>query len=188
MAGAVLPMVALLERNRSLFGSWWRTGYALSHEQSAFSIEDLRRNLVPYLSDLWQVALGPRMLTVRSGIAHDTAAAKPGWLRADIDGAARTTMAIGGGLQFGRFQIDAGFGVSLEGKNNNAGDCNPISPMPQDLGCNRDGVEKAIEDRRGPDPLNPLLVPKQQLEAPVNQGVFDSRYVMFMLGMSTRLW
>jgi hypothetical protein len=54
--------------------------------------------------------------------------------------------------------------------------------MPAELGCNRDGVQDTLDDRRGPDPLNPLLVPDQQLQAPVNQGVFEAHYLMFMLG------
>ena len=70
-------------------------------------------------------------------------------------------------------------------RTNNPGDCNPISPRPNELGCNRDGVQAPLDDRRGPDPINPLLVPDQQLQAPVNQGVFKSHYVMFMLGATT---
>jgi hypothetical protein len=46
-------------------------------------------------------------------------------------------------------------------------------------------VQAPIGDRRGPDPINPLLVPEQQLQAPINQGVFDQHYVMFMLGATT---
>jgi hypothetical protein len=71
----------------------------------------------------------------------------------------------------------------MEGENNNPGDCNPIDPLAS--GCNGGGVQAPLEDRQGPDPLNPLLVPEQQLQAPVNQGVFNSHYVMFMLGATT---
>jgi long-subunit fatty acid transport protein len=137
------------------------------------------------LGGSWRFPVGADTLVARAGIGHDTAAAKPGWLRADIDGAARTTVTAGAGYRTKKFQIDAGLGVVLEGSNDNAGDCNPISPLPQDLGCNRDGVQDPIEDRRGPDPINPLLVPRQQLQAPVNQGVFESHYLLFMLGMTT---
>jgi long-subunit fatty acid transport protein len=137
------------------------------------------------LGGSWRFPAGANVVIARGGVGHDTAAAKPGWLRADIDGAARTTMTVGAGLRTKRFQIDAGFGLVLEGSNNNPGDCNPISSQPQELGCNRDGMQDPLDERQGPDPLNPLVVPEQQLQAPVNQGVFESRYVMFMLGAST---
>jgi hypothetical protein len=88
----------------------------------------------------------------------------------------------GAGFRTSRFQIDAGFGVVLEGKNDNPGDCNPISSMPDQLGCNRDGVQAPIEERTGLDPINPLLTTEAQFQAPVNQGVFESRYILFMLG------
>ncbi|MDQ3339089.1 MAG: outer membrane protein transport protein [Myxococcota bacterium] len=133
----------------------------------------------------WRFPVGENTLVARGGIGYDTAAAKPGWMRADIDGAARTTITGGAGYRTKRFQIDAGLGVILEGTVDNGGECNPISPMPGDLGCNRDGVQDPLDDRRGPDPLNPLLVPEQQLQAPVNHGTFKSHYVLFMLGATT---
>lgn len=134
------------------------------------------------LGGSWQFPLGANTLIARGGLGYDTAAAKDGWQRVDIDGAARTTITAGAGFKTGRFQFDAGFGVVLEGTNDNPGDCNPISPQPADLGCNRDGVQAPLDAREGPDPINPLLVPEQQLQAPVNQGVFKSHYIMFMLG------
>ncbi|MBA3391201.1 MAG: outer membrane protein transport protein [Deltaproteobacteria bacterium] len=137
------------------------------------------------LGGSWRFSMADNVLIARGGIGYDSAAAKPGWQRADIDGAARTTITAGAGFRTKRFQIDAGFGVVLEGSNNNPGDCNPISPLPADLGCNRDGVQASLDDRQGPDPINPLVVPEQQLQAPVNQGVFESHYIMFMLGATT---
>ncbi len=137
------------------------------------------------LGGSWRFPVGDNTLIARGGVGHDTAAAKKGWMRADIDGAARTTVTAGAGLRMSRFQIDAGFGMVLEGTNDNPGDCNPISPAPQDLGCNRDGVQAPLDERQGPDPINPLNVPDQQLQAPINQGEFKSHYVMFMLGATT---
>jgi long-subunit fatty acid transport protein len=137
------------------------------------------------LGGSWRFPVGEATLVARGGVGYDTAAAKPGWMRADIDGAARTTIAAGAGYRAKRFQIDAGFGIVLESAVDNEGDCNPISPMPADLGCNRDGVQDPIDEREGPDPINPLVVPEQQLQSPVNQGVFESHYLMFMLGVST---
>ena len=45
-----------------------------------------------------------------------------------------------------------GFGVVLEGSNDNPGTCNPISPDPGALGCNRDGVQAPLDEREGPVP------------------------------------
>ncbi len=135
------------------------------------------------LGGSWLIPVGGNVLIARGGLGYDSAAAKTGWQRADIDGAARTTITAGAGFRTRRFQIDAGFGVVLEGSNDNPGDCNPISS--QELGCNRDGNQDPLEDRQGPDPINPLVVSDQQLQSPVNQGVFKSHYVMFMLGAST---
>jgi long-subunit fatty acid transport protein len=134
------------------------------------------------LGGSWRFAAGDNTVIARGGVGHDTAAAKPGWMRADVDGAARTTLTAGAGFRTQRFQIDAGFGVVLEGSNDNPGDCNPISSLPQELGCNRDGAQDPIDQRQGPDPINPLVVPEQQLQAPINQGVFESRYLLLMLG------
>lgn len=138
-----------------------------------------------HLGGSWRFPLGANELIARGGLGYDTAAAKKGWNRADLDGAARTTLTTGAGFRTGRIQIDAGLGLVLEGKNDNPGDCNPISSQPDQLGCNRDGVQDPLEDRTGPDPINPLVVSEQQLQAPVNQGLFQSHYVMFMLGAST---
>lgn len=134
------------------------------------------------LGGSWRFPIGENVLIARGGVGHDTAAAKKGWMRADIDGAARTTVTAGAGYRTSRFQIDAGFGMVLEGSIDNPGDCNPISSNPNEVGCNRDGMQTPLADRQGPDPINPLVVPEQQLQSPVNQGVFESRYVMFMLG------
>jgi long-subunit fatty acid transport protein len=135
------------------------------------------------LGGSWRIPLGENVLVARGGISYDTAAAKEGWQRADLDGAARTTMTAGAGFRTSRMQIDAGFGFVMEGEINNPGTCNPTDPLA--TGCNGDGVQAPLEDRQGPDPINPLVVSEQQLQAPVNQGVFNSHYVMFMLGATT---
>ncbi len=134
------------------------------------------------LGGSWRFPAGEHVVIARGGIGHDTAAAKQGWHRADVDGAARTTLTAGAGFRMRRFQFDAGFGVVLEGSNNNPGRCNPISPAPMELGCNGDGVQAPLDERQGPDPINPLVVPEQQLQSPVNQGVLRSHYVLLMLG------
>jgi long-subunit fatty acid transport protein len=129
---------------------------------------------------------GDNEVIIRGGAGYDTQTAKPGWLRADIDGAARFTVAAGAAYKMKRIQFDAGFGVILEGSPSNPGACNP-TPTPEIIrpGCASDGTEQTLDDRKGPDPINPLVVPMSQLESPINQGDFKSRYLMFMLGMST---
>ena len=53
------------------------------------------------------------------------------------------------------------------------------------LGCNGDGVEHSPDERQGPDPINPLVNPDQQTEAPTNRGTYKSHYVLAMLGFTT---
>ena len=132
------------------------------------------------------LAAGDNDVIVRGGLGYDTQAAKPGWLRADIDGAARFTVAAGAAYKMKRVQIDAGFGAILEGSPSNPGTCNPMPSMTQPRpGCASDGSEQPVDRRKGPDPINPLNVPMSQLESPVNQGDYKAHYLMFMLGMST---
>ena len=137
------------------------------------------------LGGSWRFPVGASTLIARAGLAYDTAAASKGWYRLDVDGAARTTMTLGAGFRARRFEINAGFGFVYEGTNDNPGTCNPTSPLPDMRGCNMDGMEAPLEDRQGPDPINPIVVPAQQRQAPVNQGTFDSHYILFMLGAST---
>lgn len=139
------------------------------------------------LGGSYDIPMNDAALTVRGGIGYDTQAAKTGWLRADIDGAARTTVTLGAGYKAKRFKVDIGGGVILEGSPSNGGTCNPVEKDKSMLGCNGDGVEHPVgsDDRQGPDPINPILVPNAQIEAPVNKGTYSSHYVMFMLGFST---
>jgi long-subunit fatty acid transport protein len=131
--------------------------------------------------------LGENKLVARGGLAWDSAAAKEGWLRANFDGAARHTLAIGGAYEASSWQVSAGFGYVHEGTNTNPGaapngsDCNPTESS---FGCNGDGSMRPPADRQGPDPTNPLLTPDTQFENPYNQGSIKSHYVMFMLGFS----
>ena len=121
---------------------------------------------------------------LRGGLGYETAAAKTGWLRADLDGAARTTITLGAGYRTRRFEINAGGGVILEGSPSNpnvgggAEPCNPTNAAP---GCGAGGA--AIN--QGPNPINPVLTPDNQNESPVAQGDYKAHYTMFMLGVTT---
>lgn len=127
-------------------------------------------------------APGASRIILRGGVAYDTRAAETGWLRADVDGAARLTTALGGAYRTGRYEIDVGAGYVYEGENTNSGTCNPTSTAK---GCAGTGSENPIDQRSGPDPINPLVNPDVQAENPVNQGTIESGYLMFMVGVST---
>ncbi|HEY5946906.1 MAG TPA: outer membrane protein transport protein [Kofleriaceae bacterium] len=139
------------------------------------------------LGGSYRIPMGENTIVARGGLAYDTAAAKEGWLRANFDGAARETIALGGAYQAKTWRINAGFGLVLEGTNENPGanadgtDCNPTSSL---LGCSGTGADRPIDQRQGPDPTNPLLQPDFQAENPYNQGSITSHYVMFSVGYS----
>jgi len=155
---------------------------------------NLKDNLVTHgLQDTYAARLGgsyivpmdANALVIRGGLSYDTAAARKGWERADLDGAARTTIAAGASYKLPTWSIDAGFGVILEGTRTENRNCNPTAG-PGMMGCDGSGTDAPVDLRQGPDPINPILVPSVQSENPVNQGTFTSHYIMFMLGASHR--
>jgi long-subunit fatty acid transport protein len=118
---------------------------------------------------------------LRGGLGYETAAAKTGWLRADLDGAARTTITAGAAYRMQRFEISVGGGAILEGSPSNpnvGGGATPCNPTTADMTCNGSATHQ------GPDPVNPLLAPDNQVLNPVNQGDYKSHYLVFMLGVS----
>ncbi len=140
------------------------------------------------LGGSYNIPTGANEVIVRGGVSYDTAAAKEGWERADFDGAARTMLAAGASFKMSRVRFDAGFGAVLEGTRTNPRNCNPTvdnSLSPPYTGCSASGLQQAVDDRQGPDPVNPLVTPDQQLESPVNQGTYKSHYLLIMLGAST---
>ncbi len=136
------------------------------------------------LGGSWRFPQGANQIIARGGIGHETAAAKKNWERADFDGAARTMIAAGASYKMARVQIDAGFGYVHEGTRTDSRNCNPELMTPFQ-GCGPGMALQELDDRQGPDPSNPLVVPEQQAENPVNQGTYKSHYVLFMLGAST---
>jgi len=157
---------------------------AIKDTEIAHGLED---TFSARLGGSYDLAMGDDTLTFRGGLAYDTRAAKEGWLRADLDGAARTTITAGAGYKAKRWKVDAGFGVILEGSPSNPGTCNVVEKDKTKLGCNADGVENPVgsDGRQGPDPINPILVPAAQIESPVSRGSYSSYYLLFMLGAST---
>jgi long-subunit fatty acid transport protein len=134
------------------------------------------------LGGSWIFPAGDNSIVARGGVGYDSAAAKPGWERVDVDGAARTMITVGGSYKLKRVSIDLGLGYIYEGSRTSNRDCNPTATMQ---GCNGTGMDAAVNQRMGPDPTNPILIPAVQAENPVNQGTIVSHYVMFMLGAST---
>jgi long-subunit fatty acid transport protein len=127
-------------------------------------------------------------LIVRGGVGYDTAAAKTGWLRADIDGAARTTLTVGAAYRTQRLEVSLGGGAILEGtpsNPNSGGGAQPCNPMQTTQGCTGTGQQRPIPDREGPDPINPISTPDMQVESPVTQGDYRAHYLLLMLGVST---
>ena len=133
---------------------------------------------------------GANTIVARGGIGYDTAAARTGWERADLDGAARTMISAGGSYKLQKWSIDAGFGLILEGTRTQNRNCDPTG-VAGSIGCSgngdapADGYGQGAQTRQGPDPINPIINADVQSEKPVNQGTFTSHYIMIMVGAST---
>lgn len=119
---------------------------------------------------------------VRGGVGYDSAAAKQGWERLDLDGAARTTLALGASYRFPRVSIDAGFSFIYEGTRTQGNGC---MPMAANQGCGPGGAPLGFGQQAGASPINPIIPATGQFEDPVDQGTITSHYVELMLGAST---
>lgn len=138
----------------------------------------------------YHLAVGPERedkgrneVVFRGGLGYETAAAKKGWLRADLDGAARTTIALGAAYRMRRLEISAGGGVILEGSPSNpnvGGGGPPCNPTEDEPACTAAGPV-----HQGPDPITPVKTSDNQDENPIAQGVYKAHYTMFMIGVTT---
>ncbi|HUQ07983.1 MAG TPA: outer membrane protein transport protein [Kofleriaceae bacterium] len=133
------------------------------------------------LGGSYSLPVGKNELTLRTGIAHDTAAAKEGWQRADFDGAARWTAALGASFAFGSWRVDAGGGIVYEGSRSQGQACNPATTSE---GCGPNGERLGIDERVGPDPSQPTSDAGGQVESPYTHGTIESGYVMLLLGVT----
>jgi len=50
--GALIPVSVLLIHNQLAFGSFWKTAYSLTHEQTGFGLQYFMRNALPYLKNI----------------------------------------------------------------------------------------------------------------------------------------
>lgn len=62
VAAAMVPVVALMLRNRAVFGSVFSTGYELTGEQTGFGWSYFSEHFIPYLRSLNGEAMGPVFL------------------------------------------------------------------------------------------------------------------------------
>jgi hypothetical protein len=133
------------------------------------------------LGGSYQRVMGPGLVTLRGGVAYDTAAAKKNWERADLDGAARTTATLGASLTLSKVRIDLGGGIVHEGTRTQTTYCDNNTP-----GANCTGPGLLPPDSRtGPDPIQPISDPGSQQISPINQGAIKSGYGILLLGVTT---
>lgn len=126
--------------------------------------------------------VGGNRVLLRGGVAHDTAAAPDSWSRVDMDGAARTTMAMGASYAAKRFRVDVGGGLVVEPDRTAPGDCNPTFAQPD---CPPGSGNTPVDERDQPDPLQPSRGPGDQVQSPMNGGLYESGYLMFSVALST---
>lgn len=156
-------------------------------EQTGFYIEEsvIRHGFQDVLSvrlgGSYNLAIGDNALSIRAGVAHDTAAAPDSWTRLDIDGAARTTLALGAAFTGKRFRVDVGGGVVMQPDRTVAA-CNPANGSE---GCEPGSETVPVDQRVNPDPVQPLSSEDRQFFSPFNGGDYASGYLMFGLGLST---
>lgn len=143
---------------------------------------NLQNTLSVRLGGSWQTPIGDKTLVLRGGVAHDTAAAKEGWQRVDFDGAARWTFAAGASLALKKVRIDLGAGMVYEGSRTQGTGCNPALG---NTGCGPGGATLPVDDRVGPDPIQPTSDSSGQQESPFTAGTLTSGYNLLMLGVTT---
>lgn len=134
------------------------------------------------LGGSYTMPLGVHQVSFRAGAAYDTATAPDSWQRLDIDGAARTTLALGAAYKSDRFRIDVAGGMVLE-PDRSVEACNPTVDMP---GCEDRTDDTSFADRTSPDPVQPLADSSGQTQSPFNGGTYSSGYLLASLGLT--LW
>ncbi len=112
---------------------------------------------------------GDQGLTVRAGFAFDTAAAPDSWIRNDIDGKARQTYAVGLAYDLPGWQIDIGVALVHE---------------PQVTVTRVANANPTVDNRTQPDPPQPLFDVNQQEWHPINEGTYDSGYLIGSFGVT----
>lgn len=112
---------------------------------------------------------GDQGLTVRAGLAYDTAAAPDSWTRTDIDGRPRATYSVGVAYDVPGWRFDVGFSVVAEPDV----DVTRVANGSPNFG-----------NRRQPDPPQPLLFEDEQVYHPINEGSYSSGYLIGSAGVT----
>ena len=69
VAGAAVPLAALGAHNAAAYGAFWRTGYALTGEQTGFGLNYFTAHAIPYLQALGGQGLGLMFAFGAAGLA-----------------------------------------------------------------------------------------------------------------------
>ena len=106
----------------------------------------------------------------RAGVAYDTAAAPDSWTRLDVDGTDRATAAVGIGVVFGKYRLDIGAAYI-------------DSPQRRFRDVDMDGLDGRVQ----PDIAVPLNDADSQPHNPFNAGVYETSYVVGIVGLTAKL-
>ncbi len=142
----------------------------------------LQRPLRPTLirhgfQDVWSARLGGAYkidlsadaVTVRGGVAFDTAAAPDSWTRLDVDTRPRQYVSLGAALDIPGWRFDAGISYVHEGTTTVTRVANP---------------NPTFDNRSQPDPPQPAFFEDQQTWHPINEGTYDSGYIVGSFGIT----
>lgn len=77
VAGAAIPLGVLGAHNAAAYGAFWKTGYALTNEQTGFGLEYFLRHAIPYLQAL--SAQGPLLFFALGAAGLATLAVHREW-------------------------------------------------------------------------------------------------------------
>jgi long-chain fatty acid transport protein len=142
------------------------TGVPLKTVYNRHGFQDV---LAVRLGGAYRIDVARHDLTLRGGVAYDTAAAPVSWTRVDKDGRARTTIAAGAAYELDRWRFDLGVAFVIEGV--------------QDV-ANVPVANPTVDNRVQPDPLQPSLPDDRAVYYPINAGRYDSGYFVGLAGVT----
>jgi len=108
-----------------------------------------------------------RPVEIRAGVGYESAAAPRSWTRLDTDGTEKFMGTLGAGIGFGRYRLDAGFGVAAS----------PTRQVREER-----PADQAAQDRNQPDV--PVALGETPYN-PFNNGQFQTRYLIGSLSVTT---
>ena len=108
-------------------------------------------------------------VTLRGGLAYDSAAAPDSWTRLDIDGRPRATVAMGVAYDMPGWTFDIGLAVVAEPSVT-------VTRVPNS--------DPSFANRSQPDPPQPLFTEGDQEFHPINEGTYTSGYLIGSMGIT----